>query len=104
MSELVEGAAAPVLPRRGERRKAVEARGTISSQLRDLLRSRGETMGAIARSADLSPKVLERFVSGRRGLTLASLDRLGLALGLRIGEGIGRAKPSKPKRKETRAK
>ena len=80
---------------RGRKRPPVAARNSISAQLRELLAQRDGSLYRLAKDADVDHKALERFVSGERGLTLATLDRLGVALDLQIGMRF--ARPSRGK-------
>lgn len=87
------------------KRPPIEGKGTLSHQLRTIVKNQDASPYAIAKRAGISPRVLARFVAGSRGLTLASADRLAMALNLRIGEGFAsptRAKTkSMPSRKNT---
>jgi hypothetical protein len=83
---------------RGHRRPAPEGR-TLSGQLRDLIRNRGESVYSLSQAAGVDHRVVGRFLEGKT-ITLATADRLGAVLNLRIGEGFstpGRAK-GKPKK------
>ena len=88
---------------KGRKRPAPEGRGTLSHQLRVILRDQGSTPYALAQQADIDPKTLGRFLAGSRGLSLATADRIAVSLGLRLGVELARsARKAKPK--ATRAK
>lgn len=56
----------------------------LSDQLRELVRSSGLSMMAVARATEIDQAALSRFLSRQRGLSLASLDRLGAFLDVRV--------------------
>ena len=56
----------------------------LSEQLRELVRSSGLSMMAVARGAEIDPAALSRFLSGQRGLSMPSLDRLGEFLDVKV--------------------
>ena len=53
---------------------------TISQALRDTIRQRGLTAYAVAKRAGVSVDAVQRFLNGQRGLTLATADKLAVAL------------------------
>ena len=61
---------------------------TISDDLRsaiaDTLRERNISVRELGRLADVDDGVIARFVARERGLTIATLDRLGPVLGVRL--------------------
>lgn len=57
---------------------------TISDQVRDAIVASGESRSGICRAAGLDQGAMSRFVAGRGGLSVASLDRLGVHLGLEV--------------------
>ena len=59
-------------------------RVTFSDQLRQAIRDSNESLYEIARRADVDDGQLYRFVSGARGLTTKTLDRLCEYLGLEL--------------------
>ena len=69
-----------------KRRPDGPRRATVSGQLRAVIRARGLTAYAVARSADVSPSVLTRFMNVERGMNLDTLDRVADALGLELRE------------------
>ncbi len=77
-------------PTRTTRRRVPPTPTGLSEQLRRILESRGVSAYALDKAADLDPGVVARFLDGRRGLTLASADRLAAALGIRLVEAPGR--------------
>jgi transcriptional regulator with XRE-family HTH domain len=66
-------------------------RSSLSDQLREIIRSRG-TAYATAKAAGVDPGVVSRFLNGERGITSDTLDRIALALNLRLVE-VGRRGP-----------
>jgi transcriptional regulator with XRE-family HTH domain len=75
-----------------KKRRTATHSGGISGQLREIIHRRGLTAFSIARDAGLEASVVSRFLSRERGLTLASLDAIADAIGLRLVEkGRGRA-------------
>jgi transcriptional regulator with XRE-family HTH domain len=61
---------------------------SFSDQLRRAIESSGVSRYALAGCAGISDSALRRFLSGERGFTLASLDKLADALGLEIVIGV----------------
>jgi transcriptional regulator with XRE-family HTH domain len=59
-------------------------RHPISHALREAIAARGLTASALARAAGVDPGVIKRYLDGRRGLTLATADKLSAALNLRL--------------------
>jgi hypothetical protein len=68
---------------------------TFSHQLREQIRESGETPYAIAKRAGIGRDIVSRFMSAERGLTSESLDKLWIALRLRITLAPGR-RPGRP--------
>lgn len=58
--------------------------GTISGQLRWFLQHSGETGYRLQRQIGLDSTAISRFLRGRRGLTLTSVDALAKHLKLRL--------------------
>jgi transcriptional regulator with XRE-family HTH domain len=56
----------------------------ISDQLRAAIKASGLTPYAVAASAGVTPSIVTRFLNGERGLSLESLDAIGVALGLHL--------------------
>jgi transcriptional regulator with XRE-family HTH domain len=91
------------MPLTKTRSKAVpSSRRTIGQQLREVIEASGLTAYSLGRDAEVDPGMIQRFLNGERGLTLETINRLGLALGLRLVEGSrSRGRPSKPSRAGT---
>ena len=56
----------------------------ISQQIKSAVQDSGLSLSAIAAAAGIPLTSLMRFMSGERGLTTATLDKLGPALGLAV--------------------
>jgi hypothetical protein len=56
----------------------------LDGQLQAAIRSCGETLTAIAKGSGVSQPVLQRFMSGERGITLATAGKLAAYLHLRL--------------------
>jgi hypothetical protein len=72
---------------------------TISHQLREAILADGRSAYSLGQAAEVDPGMIQRFLNRERGLTLDSVDRLGLALGLRltvVGRSPGRGRPRNP--------
>ncbi len=64
--------------------------GTISGQLKAAIMASGMTHYAIGKAAGVDPGIILRFMTGERDLRLETVDKLAVALGLRLtdqGEG-----------------
>lgn len=57
---------------------------TLSAQVRRAALASGLSMLELCRRAEIDKAALSRFFSGKVGLGTRALDRLGLALGLRV--------------------
>jgi hypothetical protein len=68
---------------------------TFSDQLRALIRRDGRTIYAIETAAGVPRGGVGRFLSGERGLTTDTLDRLAVVLGMRV---VGRDEVSNSSR------
>ena len=75
-----------------------EARGVIGTQLRAMIRARGETASELGRQAGVDPGVIQRFLNEERDIRVETLDRLAEVMGLRLIEGAkGKARaPRRP--------
>lgn len=62
----------------------------ISASLRAAIAARGVTAYRLAKSAGIHERNIRRWLNGESDLTLASVDRLAVALGLRLAEGPAR--------------
>lgn len=56
----------------------------FSEQLRQAIRDSGQSQLGISRAAGVQQAVLSKFLSGRRGLSLAAIERLVDHLGLEL--------------------
>ncbi len=57
---------------------------SLADQIRELVIESGIRPAQISRETGIDRSALSRFVSGERGLSLASLDKLAAALRLRV--------------------
>ncbi len=60
---------------------------SLQSQLRTAIRASGMTRYRIAKLTRLSESSISRFMSGKGGLSIGSLDRIWSVLGLRVAGG-----------------
>jgi transcriptional regulator with XRE-family HTH domain len=74
----------------------------FSEQLREAIAASGASHYALARAVEISESALSRFVSGKRGLTLASLDKLAEVLGLILVVGVQNVPRPVPKGRKPR--
>ncbi|MFH1731223.1 MAG: helix-turn-helix transcriptional regulator [Planctomycetota bacterium] len=65
---------------------------TITEGIRRAIRASGQSRYAIAKASGVSEAALSRFMSGKRGLTTATLDRLADVLGLAVVAQRGRSR------------
>lgn len=56
----------------------------ISEQLRDAIANSGETRYAISKATSVDQAVLAKFVNGKRGLSLETIDKLAKYLRLEL--------------------
>jgi transcriptional regulator with XRE-family HTH domain len=75
---------------------------TFSEQLRKIIEECGTSRYALCQQAGISEAVLSRFLAGKQGITLATLDKLATALGLSLSAPIGRAPRRKPRGRKPR--
>src|SRR5262245_13274844 len=71
-------------------------RRSFSDQIRDAINNCGTTRYALAKQVGVSGSVLSRFLAGKQGMTLETLDKLAAALGLEVlatVENVTRPKP-----------
>jgi transcriptional regulator with XRE-family HTH domain len=66
----------------------------LSDQLRQAIDASGMSRYAIAKAIGLDQSVLSRFMAGKSGLAVETIDNIGELLGLRI---VTEKKPSKSK-------
>jgi transcriptional regulator with XRE-family HTH domain len=66
----------------------------LSDQLRQAIDASGMSRYAIAKAIGLDQSVLSRFMAGKSGLAVETIDNIGELLGLRI---VIEKKPSKSK-------
>lgn len=67
---------------------------SLSDQIRRAVKGCGMSQYRISKEIDLHKSVLSRFMAGRCGLSVETLDRLGDLLGLQV---VASAKASKRK-------
>jgi transcriptional regulator with XRE-family HTH domain len=80
--------------------------GKLSDQIRAAISASGTTRYALAKQVGIPESALSRFMAGKQGLTLATLDKLADVLGLEIITTVQRAQrpaPTGRKRKEKKA-
>jgi transcriptional regulator with XRE-family HTH domain len=78
---------------------------SFSEQLREAIEACGTTRYALCRSVGVSQSALSRFMSGERGMNLATLDKLAEVLGLEIIVSVSKApRPSPKGRKPVKGK
>jgi len=65
-------------------------RSTFSDQLRQAIRQSGQSLYEIAKRVEVDNGVLYRFMSGERGLTTKTVDRLCAYLGLELRRRPGK--------------
>jgi transcriptional regulator with XRE-family HTH domain len=70
--------------------------GRLSDQIREAIEASGTTRYALAKQIGVPESTLSRFMAGKQGLTLATLDKLAEVLGLTITTTIQQAKPPAP--------
>jgi transcriptional regulator with XRE-family HTH domain len=56
----------------------------LISQLKQAIREDGRSLNQIAQATGVGSDRLSRFMTGKRGLSIDALDKIWLALGLRI--------------------
>jgi transcriptional regulator with XRE-family HTH domain len=68
------------------KKRTLEAPGLVE-QLRELVRSSGQTLIKLADLTGVDPSRLSRFLNARRGLSQEALDRIVRALNIRLVRG-----------------
>ena len=58
--------------------------GATSERLRGAIRRSGLSQNEIGRRAGIDPGIVNRFLHGTRGLTLATAEKVAAALGLKL--------------------
>jgi len=69
----------------------------FSDQIREAISTSGTSRYALAKQVGVSESALSRFMSGKQGLTLASLDKLAEVLGLRLITTVQRVAKRSPR-------
>lgn len=72
---------------------------SLETKLRTAIKASGLTHYAIGKQAAVTPDVLDRFVSGQRGLNLTTASKVAAVLGLDLVRTTSKVKVSKPKGK-----
>jgi transcriptional regulator with XRE-family HTH domain len=70
---------------------------TFSEQLRKIIEECGTSRYALCQQAGISEAVLSRFLAGRQGITLTTLNKLAAALGLSLSAPVGRVPRPRPR-------
>jgi plasmid maintenance system antidote protein VapI len=66
----------------------------LSDQLRTAIDASGMSRYAVAKAIELDQATMSRFMSGKAGLSVETIDRLGELLGLRL---VATKKPARGK-------
>lgn len=77
--------------------KKKPTRPALTEQIRCAMRDSGLMMIEICRATDIEPAVLSRFMNGKAGMNLKTLDRIAELLELRIVSDHSGKKKQKPK-------
>jgi hypothetical protein len=78
---------------------ATTDRRSVSHALREAILADGRTSYRLGQEAEVDEGMIRRFLDGERAPSMATIDRLALALGLRLVEtGKGRGRPAKTRR------
>jgi len=78
--------------------------GQFADQLRQVIRECGTSQYGLANQVGIAESVLSRFLSGKRGLSLETLDRLAGVLGIDISKRISTVKPRRPRGRRKKEK
>lgn len=68
----------------------------VSSSIREAVRSRGLSAYRVGQASGVSPRNVSRFLKGESDLSLASADRICVALGLKVVESTRRTSAPRP--------
>jgi plasmid maintenance system antidote protein VapI len=74
----------------------MHTRQPLEEVLRREILSAGKSVFAVAKEAHVSQPILSRFLSGKRGITLQTAERLCLSLGLELRRTSPNAGPHSP--------
>jgi transcriptional regulator with XRE-family HTH domain len=61
-----------------------KVRQPLKDAIKAALQATGESVNALAKRAGVSQPILQRFLAGKRGLTLETADKLCACLGLEL--------------------
>ncbi|MHB1424718.1 MAG: helix-turn-helix domain-containing protein [Gemmataceae bacterium] len=79
---------------------------SFSDQIRDAIKSSCVTRYVLAGQAGIAESVLSRFMSGKQGMSLSTLDKIAEVLGLQVRVGVQEVrksrKPGRPKKEEAK--
>ncbi|WP_439628901.1 helix-turn-helix domain-containing protein [Gemmata sp.] len=70
---------------------------SFSDQLRSIIEGCGISRYALCQRTGIAESAMSRFLSGKQGLTLASLDKLAAALGLVLTTGVQQLPQRRPR-------
>ena len=76
----------------------------LSDQIREAVLRAGKTRYRIALETGISESLLSRFVRGKAGLSMESIDKLCELIGARLEWEDRGPQPKRPKRKAARSK
>jgi DNA-binding phage protein len=65
----------------------------ISDQLREAIRTSGQSLYKVAKESKIPSAILYRFMSGQRAPSMGTVDRLCKYLGLELRQAKGRERP-----------
>jgi len=78
------------MPKKKQVQEGPQAEGPgVVEQLRAAIQNSGESLNGLGARVGIGADRLSRFVRGERGLSLAAVDKLCRALGLRLTGGEG---------------
>ena len=85
VARLYDDLDAAIIPLAGDRLEALGELLTMAdleTKLRSAIKADGRTHYALGKAAAVTPDVLDRFVSGQRGLNLSTASKVAAVLGL----------------------